>query len=283
MSLKALVSDGARKISRLPGVSAILFNPRVRWCLQTLPGMRLVYGSGWELLHPFDAAIGVDMSGFVPGEQLSDSSFATSKAYAYGGSQPSIIREVLKSIPNLEDCTFIDLGAGKGRPVLVAAGFPFKEVIGVELSLPLAEAAQKNLAIARNRLSGCPPLRMVNGDAATFPYPPGNLVIFLYNPFGASVMMRVIANIQEALQNEQRSIWVIYYNPVQGECFDSSPVFRRYLARTIPYAADERGFGPDEADPVVVWQAGSLFPPEKGADVKISIVKPDNRSELAFN
>ena len=33
------------------------------------------------------------------------------------------------------DCVFLDLGAGKGRALLLASQFPFKRIVGVEFSI----------------------------------------------------------------------------------------------------------------------------------------------------
>ena len=123
-------------------------------------------------------------------------------------------------------------------------------------------------------------MRVETEDAGTFRFPAGNLLIFLYNPFGREVINLVLAAMETALAvEENRSIFVIYYNPVYGECFDRSPKLSRYFASTLPYAAEERGFGPDDADPVVIWQSGSAKPLD-GADARIVTTKPDARVAL---
>jgi hypothetical protein len=55
--------------------------------------------------------------------------FSTSSKHPYAGSQPSIIRTALKALGSLDCFTFIDLGCGKGRPLL-----------GVPLQAPLPGA-----------------------------------------------------------------------------------------------------------------------------------------------
>ena len=65
----------------------------------------------------------------------------------------------------LRDFTFIDLGCGKGRVLLMASDYPFKKIIGVEFMPELHRAAQKNIArlfirssampADRSRLHGC--------------------------------------------------------------------------------------------------------------------------------
>ncbi len=46
----------------------------------------------------------------------------------------------------LQDFTFIDLGSGKGRVLLMASEYPFQKIIGVEFMPELHRAAQKNIA-----------------------------------------------------------------------------------------------------------------------------------------
>jgi hypothetical protein len=282
MSLRNSIVSVARIICRSPPLGFVLFHPAIRRRLQPLPGFRGIYGGGWDRLHPFDTLHGTQTGGYIPAENLPHSRFSDTKLHVYGGSQPSIVRAALRELPDLTGFTFLDLGAGKGRPALVASEFPFKEVVGVELAPQLVDVALDNVAIFRDRHPNCAPIRIENDDAAVYTPPVGDLVVFLYNPFGLEVMKRVVSNIEATVKGEgRRSIFVIYYNPVYGACFDASASFARYHARTIAYASDEIGFGPDDADPVVIWQAGSsVLPAKPGADATISITKPDFRCAL---
>jgi hypothetical protein len=280
MSWKSTIAGGMRRAASQPPLSLLLCRPDVRRSLKTLPGFQKLYGSGWDLIHPFDRMNGTRTSGFIPPEQLTNSAFADALPHCYCGSQPSIVRAALTQLPDLAYFTFIDLGAGKGRPAMVASEFPLREVVGVELSQPLVARARRNVAIYRRRHPDHAPIRIENADAATFRFPAGNLVVFLYNPFGETLIRRVVSNLEQALADERRSLFVIYYNPVFGACFDASPVFRRYHAGTIFYAAEEQGYGPDSADPIVIWQGGSSLPARVGADAPIRVVRPGERSEL---
>jgi SAM-dependent methyltransferase len=281
MSVKQAIASTVKAIGLLPGIRQVLYHPTVRGTVQAWPGSHLLYGKGWDLLHPFDRANGTDTSGFVDSGELPSSPFDSTRKHVYGGSQPSIIRAALATLPDLGTYTFVDLGCGKGRPLLVASEFPFRDLVGVELSTPLAAVANKNAAISHTKWPNRIPIRIENGDAGTFPFPSGNLVVFLYNPFGEEVMNKVVAGIEAALASEKRSVFVVYYNPVYGKCFDACPALARYLAATIPYADDEGGFGPDDEDPVVIWQSGSVASPRPCADAVIEIVRPGFRTALA--
>ena len=280
MSLKHNLLMGLRSAARSPILSPIFYHPSVRGRVQQWPVFRNIYGRGWELMHPFDLAHGTETSGFIPPDQLPNSSFATKKGHLYAGSQPSIIRVALLTLPPLDDYSFIDLGCGKGRPLLVASEFPFRELIGVELAESLAEIGQKNLTRFRKSYPGRAPMRIETGDACNFQFPAGNLVVFLYNPFNDEVMRRVITNIEAALDAESRSIFIIYYNPVCSACMDQSPRLKRYFAASLPYGDEERGFGPDLSDSVVIWQGGSDVPARVGASSSIVMTDPGSRAEV---
>ena len=68
---------------------------------------------------------------------------------AYQPTEPALFREMMKTMSSLEidfqDLTFIDVGSGKGRVLLMAAEYPFRRVLGVELLPALHRVAQANI------------------------------------------------------------------------------------------------------------------------------------------
>jgi SAM-dependent methyltransferase len=87
--------------------------------------------------------------------------------------------------------TFIDLGCGKGRALIVAAQYAFKQIIGVEYSPELAAICDQNLRKAKCRSRS----RVIVEDAATFVPPAGNLLVFMNNPFKAEIAVKVYARL----------------------------------------------------------------------------------------
>jgi len=131
-----------------------------------------------------------------------------------------------------EDATFIDLGAGMGRVVLLAARRPFRAVIGVEISPALVEIARENLASARDPLRIVRDVKMVRADAAGYVFPRGHLVVYLYNPFRAPLLDTVLANL--ASRGERREVIVLYHTPVERATLDTNAAFE---------PLDDLGFG----------------------------------------
>lgn len=284
MMLKETLKSTLRTFASLPGVSRVLFDDDVRRVLERLPGSRAVYGGGgWQRRHPFDRDLGTDTSGITSSQDLKAGGQHAALAHVtfYGGSQPSVLRTVLSSLPRPETSTFVDLGCGKGRPLLVASEFPFRDIVGVELSPALAEIARSNAALLAARYPQRTPIRVELGDATEFPLPSGDLVLFLYHPFGTELVRKVARAVEAALAAEQRAIYVVLYNPVNGACFDESSALIRRFARMLPYAPEELGYGPDTADAVVVWQGGTAPAPTGPADAKIVVTQPGIRAELA--
>jgi len=114
---------------------------------------------------------------------------------------------------NFNDFTFIDLGSGKGRTLLMASDYPFRRIVGVELLPSLNEIAQQNLARYHSDSQKCFAIESVCADATTFPLPDGALVIFLFNPFPESGLRRTIANLKNSVDAHPRPVIVIYHNP----------------------------------------------------------------------
>jgi SAM-dependent methyltransferase len=280
MAVRQMLGSMIRGAARLPLFTAVLGHPSVRARLRDVPGFSNLYSTGWSFAHPFDRLYHVNTGAFVAAENLVSSPFDGGKPGIYAGSQPSIIRTALKTLPALEPFTFVDLGCGKGRPMIVASEFGFRDIVGVELSESLAVAARRNAALLRRRLPDRVPIRVQVHDASTYSFPNGDLVIFLYNPFPAGVLAQVIAQLHSLLIVGARRIFVIYYNPVHGHCFDTAAPFTRYFAATLPYAIEELGYGPDKHEALVIWQAGSNLPAYSGADTAIRVTTPEVRAEL---
>lgn len=236
---------------------------------------------GWTRRHPFDRLNGTDTSGVVASSALPAEEAARVHAVCYAGSQPSVVRRALSSLPALSTLAFVDLGCGKGRALLVAAELPFRQIVGVELSEPLTRIARKNAAAMSKRHPRCSMIHVEAGDASTAEWPAGDLALFLYHPFGPELVAVVAARVARALEDPARSIFVVYYNPVAGDCFDACPGLSRRSAETLPYAATELGFGPDDSDLVVTWQGGpAAAPASRDASARIALASGGLRATL---
>ena len=125
------------------------------------------------------------------------------------------------------DFTFIDLGSGKGRTLLMASDYPFRRIIGVELLPSLHDIAQENLRLYKSESQKCFALESICADATEFPFPEDPLVIFLFNPFPESGMRRVVANLEQSLRAHPRPVYVLYHNPLLEHTLGESKLLRK--------------------------------------------------------
>lgn len=173
--------------------------------------------------HPFDLRHGVDTSGLIWGERLRSGQRGEYWATGYYGISPSIFWQAINRLRlDWPKYTFVDIGCGKGRALMLALRYPFRRALGVELSPDLAEVANRNLKSFSAEWRLDIPAEAVAGDATVFDLPPGDLVLYLYHPFAAPVMRNFLAHLQASLKGEPREVYLLYMNPELDQLLQQS-------------------------------------------------------------
>lgn len=116
---------------------------------------------------------------------------------------------------------FIDVGSGKGRALLLASSFPFRRIIGVELSSALTEVARANIKTYRDPIQKCRDIECVCSDAADFPLPVENTLFYLFNPFDASIMQKFVKCLENSLNEHPRNVFIVYHVARHPEALDN--------------------------------------------------------------
>jgi hypothetical protein len=107
-----------------------------------------------------------------------------------------LVHKAIRLIPHsLNDLTFIDIGSGLGRPLLVAAEYPFKAAVGYELSPSLHRGAVANLEQTLEAAGMLCSVESVNANALEANWPEGSRAFFLFNPFDREFMERFLHRI----------------------------------------------------------------------------------------
>jgi len=167
----------------------------------------------------------------------------------YQPTEPELFREMMAALPiNFCDFTFVDIGSGKGRALLLAAEYPFRRIIGVEVLAELHQAAEENVAAYRERTgqeSGdgdcekgaerTTAIVTLCMDAREFVFPETPLVVYLFNPLPETGLRRVIRNLEESCRRAPREVWVLYHNPELKAALEERPWLNRANA-TPQYA-----------------------------------------------
>ena len=155
---------------------------------------------------------------------------ATERALAikYVATSEPLMRHVLtkaKEELNLNSFSFIDLGCGKGRALIMAAQLPFKEVIGVELSPLHSKAAEGNIErfMASKHPISCKDIRVVCANAIDFEFPNSNLLIYMYRPFLSAVVSALAKNLYRFQATTGYRVLLAYSCPLEESVFDKHP------------------------------------------------------------
>jgi predicted RNA methylase len=207
-----------------------------------LPGLAVKDGF---TRHPFDAENGVRTSGLVAGRHLKSGHRHDRHTTAYYGVAPSVFHSLIKRwhrtgpAARMEETAFVDMGAGMGRAVLLASELKFKSVVGVELHSTLAGIARRNVKIWRAAGREHSPIQIVERDAVEFALPAGPVVVFLFNPFGASVLRRLLKRWRPALKGRAEGVDVLYVNNEQEGVLELERGWRRlFLGKVKRSEAD---------------------------------------------
>jgi SAM-dependent methyltransferase len=134
---------------------------------------------------------------------------------AYQPTEPALFQEMMASLSiDVRGFTFVDLGSGKGRTLLMASEYPFCRIMGVEILPELHRMAEENIRAYRSPTRRCTEIESICTDASTFELPAGPLVLYLFNPLPEMSLRQVFANLERSLRQHPRTVYVLYCNPL---------------------------------------------------------------------
>jgi SAM-dependent methyltransferase len=195
-----------------------------------------------SIIHPFDQRYGTDTSGYLSPEDLVKGRANDAHNYGYSAIAPSVFREACRrwreTLPEvsgrIEAYSFVDVGAGKGRVLLLAAEMPFRKVIGVELTEELSRVAQSNVARWGRAAKPKAGIRVVQQDATTFRWPRTPLLVYMYNPFDCSLVSQVAANLAAVASSGSGLVDLLYVNPTCADTLSAQGSFAHLWTLRIP-------------------------------------------------
>lgn len=225
----------------------------------------------WHLFHraqrravprnlAFDARFGTDTAEEV---QLVEaglpSELAAQANTVYRPIWPALFYRTIDRL-NLDLSTyrFIDYGSGKGKAMLMAADYPFREIIGIEFAPGLHKIAEENCRIYRSPHQRCFALAPLIADARTVALPPGDLVCFFFNPFDQETLRQVLVKIDQQAMCRSSDIVIIYCNlrnvRESGDAFDALQTFTRSLSTRRALIFQKRsGYRKNAIKPSLGW------------------------------
>jgi|SRR5579864_391867 len=130
---------------------------------------------------------------------------------------PSPITSVRNSLDNLkvrginyQDYVFIDIGCGLGRNLLIASEYPFKRVIGVEISAYLCQKALANITQYRAGHPDTTSIEVHCINALDYSLPDENVALYFWEPFGGKSSDGFSSKLEAYLGSHKTKIILIF-------------------------------------------------------------------------
>lgn len=168
---------------------------------------------------------------------------ASLTARPYFATEPWLFEQMMQALPiDFARFTFVDLGCGKGRVLLMASEYPFKRITGVEFMPELQRIAERNLAGFSGKKQECREIEAICTDARDFNFPREPLVVYLFNPFSESTFAEVLENLRRSLAQTPRPVYIAYRFTEFGKLLAEAPWLKK-IAGTEQWAVHESDMG----------------------------------------
>jgi SAM-dependent methyltransferase len=170
-----------------------------------------IFERAWDRAHQ------VDTSGQIDLENLEVIGENRSLGHSVVSTSPRTFHFLARLFPaSKSKYTFIDVGCGKGRVVLLASQLGFNRVIGVEFSPWAAGIAASNIHAFRGNRVGLSSCSVVVADALQYELPNEPLVIYLGCPFRPELFQRFFDNVLQAFDRHQKPIRICLVGTVDS-------------------------------------------------------------------
>ena len=207
--------------------------------LELLPSRRKArFG---DLDYDWEHSVDTTRSSVSVGTQF----FTGITARPYFATEPWLFAQIMEALArsiqqsagsqSLRDFTFIDLGSGKGRVLLMASEYPFKRIIGVEFMPELHRSAQNTISGFSSDRQQCRQIETARMDARDFQFPPEPLVVYLFNPFSEATFAQVLENLSWSVEQTPRPVYITYRFPEFEELL-AEAVWLQKIAGTARWA-----------------------------------------------
>ena len=164
---------------------------------------------------------------------------AFSTAVRYVPSKAEVIRHICRHLPiQLEEFTFIDMGSGRGKALMIASDFPFQKIIGVEISPQHHRIAEENIAIYQSPKQRCTDIEAVCANALTYEFPKAPLVLYLYQPFGGPILQGMLQNVKDAIGDDWECL-LCFAAPYHNQDIIQDSGYFEFVEQTHAFSSED--------------------------------------------
>ena len=128
----------------------------------------------------------------------------------------------------------LDFGSGKGRIMVVAAHYGFKNITGIDFAESLCREAEYNIEKIKP-LFPTTNFKIICDDVVNYTIENDTNVFFFFNPFDEVIMLQVVKNILFSLKQNPRKIYIVYVNPLHKDIFLSAGFEEDYYLSKMRY------------------------------------------------
>lgn len=156
-------------------------------------------------------------------------------ASIYQGTNYFVLEKAFEYLKNKNaNNAILDFGSGKGRIMVVAAHYGFKNITGVDFSESLCREADYNIEKIKPFFPATN-FKIICDDATDYAIENDTDVFFFFNPFDEVVMLQVVKNVLFSLKQNARKVYIIYVNPLHKEIFLSAGFEEEYFFRKMEF------------------------------------------------
>lgn len=105
-----------------------------------------------------------------------------------------------------------DLGCGKGRMMMVAPHFGFKDITGIDFAKEVCEQAEANMRKIQGQFPDIK-WKVINQNVEKYEIAANDCVFFMFNPFSHSVLKNFLRKVNDSCDQFPRTIYFLYASP----------------------------------------------------------------------
>lgn len=157
---------------------------------------------------------GLDVSGFYDPADCSESLPNKGHANYYQPVRYRPFFRLFKHYNIVPRGRFVDIGAGKGKAMVLAAQVGYQDLLGIELFDDLTQVARKNLEKFKQSEPryGDLQVELKTMDATDYVFDQKDQFIFMNDPFSDEPMQKLVDNIIKSYKEHPRELWVVFKN-----------------------------------------------------------------------
>jgi SAM-dependent methyltransferase len=113
-----------------------------------------------------------------------------------------------------DEFVFVDIGSGLGRILLIASQYPFKKIVGVEMSEHLNRQAGRNIQQYQSRHAVIPEIETRCMNALDYELPDDNLLLYFWETFGKRSSEEFVRKLELHVLSSKRRVIATFLGKV---------------------------------------------------------------------